>query len=142
MNIRHLRLLPLFLLLAQAEPPSSVIVRVEGLRSQRGIIRACLIKSAAAFPDCARDPNALRLNVPASAPELRFNDVPSGQYALALFHDANANSRLDTVLGIPREGFGFSRNPVVRFGAPKFDKANITIEGPIIRLNVRLQYVL
>lgn len=142
MTTCYVRLLPLTLLLGQAAPESSITVHLEGLRSQRGIIRACLIRSAAAFPDCSRDPEAMRLNVPATAGELRFEAVEPGEYALALFHDENANSRLDTVLGIPREGFGFSRNPVVRFGAPKFNRANITIHGSIIRLNVRMQYVL
>lgn len=80
--------------------------------------------------------------MPATVRELRFDGVETGQYALALFHDENANGRLDTILGIPREGFGFSRNPAVHFGAPKFDEASITITGPITRVRVRLQYLL
>ena len=37
----------------------------------------------------------------------------------SLLHDENENSKLDTMLKIPKEGFGFSRNPAIRMGPPK-----------------------
>jgi uncharacterized protein (DUF2141 family) len=45
-------------------------------------------------------------------------------------------------VGIPREGFGFSRNPVVRFGPPQFDRVRVNFAGGITRLTVRMQYLL
>jgi uncharacterized protein (DUF2141 family) len=44
-------------------------------------------------------------------------------YSFRFFHDENENEDIDTNwLGIPREGFGFSNNPKMLFGPPKFKK--------------------
>jgi uncharacterized protein (DUF2141 family) len=117
-------------------------VGLSGLRNSRGLIHACLTAKPAHFPDCESDPSARKESVPGNARELLFRDVPPGRYALAVFHDANANRRLDTFMGIPREGFGFSRNPVIRFGAPRFDKVNINLSPGFTRTSVTLQYLL
>jgi uncharacterized protein (DUF2141 family) len=58
--------------------------------------------------------------VPAGNPAITFANVAPGRYAVALFHDENANGRLDKVLMVPKEGFGFSRDAPVRFGPPRF----------------------
>ena len=117
-------------------------VDVSGLRSARGMIHACLTRHPAHFPDCKSDPLALTQTVSGKAQTIVFRGIPPGNYAVAVFHDANANRKLDTVLGIPREGFGFSRNPTIRFGAPRFDKVSIELEPGFARTSVRLQYVL
>lgn len=127
---------------APADPPGDLLVTIDGARNHKGFIRACLMKDPRAFPYCDGDPEAIKRSVPAAADTLEFKGVAAGDYALALFHDENANSKLDTVFGIPREGFGFSRNPKVRLGAPRFRDASITIRGAITRLSVRLQYIL
>lgn len=136
----------LLISLGAASPPvnpaGTLVVKLEGVRNLKGVVRACLMKDARAFPACERDPHSIKLSVPASATSIRFEQVQPGDYALALFHDENANNRLDTLFGIPREGFGFSRNPRVRFGAPRFNDASITIGAAITRLSVRLQYIL
>jgi uncharacterized protein (DUF2141 family) len=131
-----------FLLMAAAAPTSSLEVDLDGLRNGRGMIQACLMRDRKSFPDCKSDPAAVKQTVPASAARLLFTNLPPGQYALALFHDENVNSKLDTLLGIPREGFGFSRNPVVRFGAPRYDQVSIELAPGFTRLRVRLQYLL
>lgn len=45
-------------------------------------------------------------------------------------------------LGIPKEGFGFSRNPAVRFGAPRFEQVYIELGPGFTRTSVRMQYIL
>ena len=95
------------------------------------------------FPKCQDDPHARRLKIAASGDsELRFAGLPSGDYALALIHDENGNNRLDTMMGIPREGFGFSRNPVIRFGPPKFDAASFPVGNGTVGQTVRVKYML
>lgn len=129
-------------LLAASTQPSSLQVDVTGLRDTRGAIHGCLTREPSHFPDCKSDPAALMQTAPASARKLTFRGVPPGQYALAIFHDANANRKLDTFMGIPREGFGFSRNPTIRFGAPRFEKVSIELAPGFARTTVRLQYLL
>ncbi|MDB5721533.1 MAG: hypothetical protein JWP15_2151 [Alphaproteobacteria bacterium] len=103
----------------------------------------CLTAKAAGFPDCAKDMQAVTRTVPAdAAASIRFEGVRPGTYALAIFHDENGNKKLDTFLGIPREGFGFSRNPTVRFGPPRFAQAGFEVGDGIARVTVRMQYLL
>jgi uncharacterized protein (DUF2141 family) len=119
-------------------------VRFEGLRSTKGYLRACLTQNRTHFPKCERDPAALNASVAAGEhAHLVFFKVPPGDYALLVFHDENGNSRMDTMLGIPREGVGFSRNPRLRFGAPGFDTVVISVPaGPSKEATVKLQYFL
>lgn len=123
-------------------PVPSYEVAISGLRNEQGLIHACLTRDARHFPDCKHDRGALKLTVPASAARIRFAGFTPGNYALTLFHDQNGNGRLDTALGIPREGFGFSRNPTVRFGAPRFSQVNIDLAPGYTRHSVRMQYIL
>jgi uncharacterized protein (DUF2141 family) len=69
-----------------------------------------------------------------------FEALPSGTYAIKLFHDINDNQKLDSNwLGIPREPFGFSNNPRVRFGPPDFDATRFDLpSGKLVRQTVVL----
>jgi uncharacterized protein (DUF2141 family) len=101
-----------------------------------------MTRDPAHFPNCDGDPGALKRTVPADVRRMRFTGVPAGRYALSVVHDENANRKLDTFAGIPTEGFGFSRNPVVRFGPPRFDKVSIELAAGFARTSVRMQYLL
>lgn len=127
---------------AAAAPTASVEVDLTALRSTRGTIQACMTRDPAHFPHCEDDPKALKLTVPASVRSVEFGNVPVGRYALAVVHDENANRKLDTLVGIPKEGFGFSRNPVIRFGPPRFEKVSIELLPGFTRTSVRMQYLL
>ncbi|GAA4716960.1 DUF2141 domain-containing protein [Sphingomonas lutea] len=135
---------PAFALFLIAASPGTATVEVDisGLRNMRGQIHVCITQNPAYFPDCRKDPRAIRQSAPATTRELRFTGVAPGRYAVTLFHDENTNHRLDTAVGIPREGFGFSRNPKIRFGAPKFDAVSIELAPAFTRTAVHMQYLL
>jgi uncharacterized protein (DUF2141 family) len=120
----------------------SLDVEIAGLRSTRGLLQACLTADPRYFPDCSRDPHSIKVSMPAAAKSVRFGRVRPGRYALSIFHDANANGKLDMLMGIPKEGFGFSRNPKVRFGAPTFDQVFIQLDSSVTREVIRMQYIL
>ncbi len=130
-------------LLGGASAPGSVAADVTGLRSARGQLLICMTTRADMFSKCDRDPAARRLTLPvAQARNIRFEGLPTGSYAIALIHDENSNNRLDTSFGIPREGFGFSRNPVIRFGPPKFDDARFSVTGSNTEEAIKVKYML
>src|SRR3712207_8137084 len=86
-------------------------VEVQGLRNGRGTVRLCLTRNREFFPECNRDPAAVKRSVAAGqAGRIRLTGLAPGAWALAVIHDENGNGRLDRLLGIPREGFGFSRS--------------------------------
>jgi uncharacterized protein (DUF2141 family) len=129
--------------LTGAAPPGSVSADVTGLRSTKGQILVCMTTHADRFSKCEADPTARRVTVPvAQAHSIRLEGLPSGNYAIALFHDENSNNKLDTSFGIPREGFGFSRNPVIRFGPPKFSEAQFAVGVGTVDQSVRIKYLL
>jgi uncharacterized protein (DUF2141 family) len=131
------------LALAGASAPGSVSADVTGLRSTKGQILLCMTTRADLFSKCEKDPAARKLAVPvAQARGIRLEGVPSGDYAIALIHDENSNNKLDTSLGIPREGFGFSRNPAIRFGPPKFAEARFTVGDGKRDEAIRVKYML
>jgi uncharacterized protein (DUF2141 family) len=124
-------------------PEASLLVSFEGLRSAKGLMRVCLTRNPHFFPDCDKDPAAFKASV-AAGPDahLRIPDVPGGDYALSVLHDENSNARADMLLGIPREGVGFSENPRLLFSAPKFAAARFHIGSLDVTKQVRIRYFL
>lgn len=125
-----------------AAPVGSLEIDVAGMRSARGLIRICLTAEPRNFPGCVDDKHAVTRSVPASQHIIRFDDLPPGNYAAALIHDENSNAKLDTLLGIPREGFGFSRNPPIGFGPPRFAAAEFALGGVAETQQVTMRYML
>ncbi|MFM2300409.1 MAG: hypothetical protein RLZZ84_145 [Pseudomonadota bacterium] len=64
-----------------------------------------------------------------------------GVYALALYHDANADRAFDrTGLGLPAEGFGFSNNPATLAGLPSFKSVRIAVPKTGLTTHVSMKY--
>ena len=69
---------------APAGAPSSIVVEIDGLRSNKGQIMACMTANPKTFPDCQKDPNARHFTVPAlKAETVQFKDGPPGRHATA-----------------------------------------------------------
>ena len=125
-----------------AAEPSSLDLKICGLRNPKGNVHICRTTNARAFPNCARDPHARKMAVPATKAAARHvADLVPGIYAIALIHDENANGKLDTALMIPREGFGFSNNPAIVFGPPKFAAARFTVENGETTQSIKMKYM-
>jgi len=128
-------------MLAAAAPVTRLDVEVDNLRSAKGMIRICLTADPDNFPACIDDANALTRSVPASVRTTSFPGLPQRGYALAIIDDENSNSKLDTIAGIPREGYGFSRNAAVRFGPPRFSAARFMVAGDAELQQVKMRYI-
>jgi uncharacterized protein (DUF2141 family) len=129
---------------APPPPPSATIdVAVKGLRNAKGNVLICLTTNAKHFPDCGKDPKALKQSVAAAkAGAIKFEGVLPGTYALALVHDENANNKMDVTVFLPKEGFAFSRNPAVVFGPPKFGAAQFKVTAGEQSQRVTMKYML
>ena len=93
------------------------------------MLQLCLTANPRKFPSCVGDARAIARTIPAGQHTIHFTGLPAGEWAVAVIHDANGNAKLDTLMGIPREGFGFSNNPSIGFGAPSFAAARFTLDG-------------
>ena len=130
--------------IAHANPNGNLTIKVEGLQSRQGQVCVSLFAGSQGFPD--RSDRAVRAQcVPVEQVQtvVTFQDLPLGNYAIAVFHDRNGNGKLDrNFLGIPTEGFGFSRNPTIRTGAPRFSEAAVFVAGTETISQIQLQYLL
>ena len=127
--------------LSAAMPVTDLHVEIANLRSTKGLVRVCLTMVAKNFPDCRDATKAVTRSVSASEKTFTFTALPRGEYAMAVIHDENSNGKLDTFAGIPREGFGFSRNPTITFGPPRFSGASFTLSGDADTQQIRMKYM-
>lgn len=64
----------------------------------------------------------------------------SGDFAIAIYHDRNANGRFDkTGLGMPDEPWGISNNPKVRFAPPSVESALFAVDAEGAQVDIDLR---
>ena len=132
----------LLLTAAASAPPPTVDVSVTGLRNTKGQILVCLTTNPKAFPDCSKDTGSVRMAVKAAdAGDFIVRAPATGTYAIAVVHDENSNNKMDTAIFLPKEGFGFSRNPTITVGPPSFKSASFVVAGDM-RQSIRMKYML
>jgi uncharacterized protein (DUF2141 family) len=68
--------------------------------------------------------------------------LPStGVYAVALYHDENANQKFDrSMIGLPAEGYGFTNNPPTLAGLPSFRSVRINVPRPGLTTRIHMKY--
>ncbi len=107
----------------------TLTLRVEGVRSSEGQLRAELLGRAQGEPTHRRITFAVQ-EAEQGANLIRFPNLPAGDYAVQLYHDENGNGQVDmNVVGVPREGYGFSNVPVVQGGIPPFERMKVTVDA-------------
>ncbi|WP_447929343.1 DUF2141 domain-containing protein [Sphingopyxis fribergensis] len=127
---------------AASAPPPTVEVSVTALRSAKGQILVCLTTNPKAFPDCSKDTTSVRMAVKAAdAGNFAVHAPAAGTYAIAVVHDENSNNKMDTAIFLPKEGFGFSRNPTITVGPPSFKSASFAVAGDM-RQSIKMKYML
>jgi len=125
------------------ESPAALEVSISGLRNMKGNVLVCVTANPRFFPDCSKDPKSFRATVPArDSAQVSFRGIAQGTYAIALVHDENGNSKMDMAIFLPKEGFGFSRNPAIVTGPPKFKAAAFAINAAEVSQHVKMKYML
>jgi uncharacterized protein (DUF2141 family) len=117
-------------------------VEIDGLKNRNGQICLSLFSQSEGFPGKSDRAVAVQC-IQASEASLgvTFENLIPGNYAVALFHDANSDGKLNTGLfGIPKEGFGFSRNPRIRTRAPRFDEAALALSTQTNKIQIQVKY--
>jgi uncharacterized protein (DUF2141 family) len=118
----------------------TLTVVVENVNQEGGNIGVLVFNSPKGWPEdrlaALRDvvvpahPGTVTVTVP---------DLPDGDYAIAIAHDANRNRKLDkNFLGKPTEQWGMSNNPHATIKAPSFPTARFPVAGNL-EIHVKLQ---
>ena len=107
---------------------ATLVLTVVGIDDIEGNVMVGLYDSEAGFE--AEDDVEGR-TVPVQGPEavITFAGIPTGDYALKVFHDQDADGKLDTTLGIPSEPYGFSNNASDPFSAPEWEETRFAVSG-------------
>lgn len=127
----------------QASSNGILNINIAGLMSTRGQVCLSLYNRAEYFP--MQPEKSVRnqcVKITKLPIQVSFKDLAPGNYAVAVLHDANGNGKFDrNFIGLPTEGFGFSRNPVLIIKAPTFDQSVIKLASPITNISILLRYL-
>ncbi|MCW9683106.1 DUF2141 domain-containing protein [Dolichospermum planctonicum UHCC 0167] len=131
--------------IAQAESTTSLTVVVNGIRNQTGEICLRVYNSEKGFPDNAKsEVKSGCTKITGNSIKQVFSGLKPGNYAVAVVDDQNGDHKLNKdFFGIPEEGFGISRNPIVSIstGTPKFKNASFKVDKNTT-INIFLKYSL
>lgn len=119
-----------------AEETGDLVIELSGMTSDAG----GLVYAMWSGPEHWLESNPVREGVSPienGASVINLNQLPYGQYAISVYHDKNANGKLDTGLfGIPKEPLGTSNDVKIRFGPPKYDDAAFILDQSEMTISI------
>ena len=100
-------------------------VAARGVETSQGFIQVALYQKEDDFLNFERVFRSVSAPAEEGVTMVVLEDLPAGEYAIAIFHDENGNNELDhNVLGMPAEPLGFSNGFRLSLlsGLPSFEK--------------------
>lgn len=96
-------------------------VKIHGVKTSNGTINVAVYNKSDHFLKFDQVFKADSVKAEKGETRIYLENLPEGEYALAIFHDENGNEKLDTNwLGVPKEDIGFSKAKMKTFGPPHF----------------------
>ena len=127
---------------ASAGQGGQVTVQMHSMRNNDGQVLCALFKGAKGFPEGESAIQGGRTTVKDGRARCSFKGVEPGTYAVGVIHDEDGDSEMDTLLGIPTEGFGFSNNAKPgMFGPPAFKEAAFQVGAGTKSLVIKMLYL-
>ncbi len=120
-----------------------ITVRLSALRSDAGMIRCSLYDASDGFPESQRHVIARAVARPKGrGGECVFRGVARARdYAVVVHHDENNDDRFQkNMLGIPKEGYGFSNDVHPRLSAPSFTDCKFHFDAGTRALQIAMLY--
>ncbi|MGA2409242.1 MAG: DUF2141 domain-containing protein [Candidatus Binataceae bacterium] len=116
---------------AQNQQADGVItINVTGLRNNKGVVSCTLCSSPEGYPGDCKVQQTVKAAIAGDKAACVFPHKAPGTYAATIFHDEDNDGKFKrNLIGIPKEGFGFSNNyhPSVR--APTWDEGKFNFSG-------------
>ncbi|MDR9417463.1 DUF2141 domain-containing protein [Gracilimonas sp.] len=99
-------------------------LKINNIPKVEGEVRVAVFDSKENYDSKENPLHAFVLTVEGDSLTWKHDELPYGEYAIAVYHDENENGELDTnLLGIPKEAYGFSNNARGRFGPASWKDA-------------------
>jgi len=116
-------------------------VRIDGVHSDQGSILAAVYDSEASYMKQPAARATFKVKASRGTVQYVLHDLPPGKYAVSVFHDENGNGKLDrNLLGIPKEGYGFSNGLPGSGRPPAFSSAAFEFAGTTQSITISLHY--
>lgn len=127
--------------MAFSQSKGKLTISINNIEKTAGSLYVALYNVAETFLDEGVNPYGKIIPVTKSSSlTVAFDDLPFGDYAIAVYHDLNDNGKLDkNVLGIPTEPYAFSNNPAVKWRSPSFAEARIAVKESQKNISVKLK---
>ena len=139
----YLSIILLILLKATGLNAQNVEVTVNGIRSENGQIVVGVFTDDLSF---RKEQGLLKTIVPKtnlSDGTMTFSlSLEPGLYGLSVLDDENGDGQMEYgMLGIPKEGFGFSDYYHTGLKRPRFDSFKFTVDnGQVKKITVKMRY--
>jgi uncharacterized protein (DUF2141 family) len=112
------------MLLLPFEEPLTLKVEVQNLRNTKGQVLLELLD------ENENSIKGISKEIVNNKCLIVIDSLSPGKYAFKYFHDENGNRKIDAnLIGIPKEGFGFSNNAKGTFGPPSHEKMIFDLTG-------------
>ncbi len=117
-----------FILLFSGVKTHKLSIHISGISKIKGSLFIAIFRATDDFPVFGKQFKGIVKEVEGKSQNYTFDDLPEGEYALAIYQDENRNKILDkNLLGIPTEIYGFSNNARRNFSAPSFQEAKFKL---------------
>ena len=108
---------------------SNLTVEVTNIKNKHGKVAIGLYnKDDKTFANPEKYYKAIFIEIDSKKVVYTFENIPNGTYAVSVMHDENESGKLDkNILGIPKEGYGFSNNVKPAFRSANFKEAKFEL---------------
>ena len=128
-------------LFSQSRSRGSLQIEFTGIGNSNGMITIGINTSPEGWPRKPHmDPNWKKTNIVDGVFIATVENLPYGTYAISVLDDENSNLEMEMFMGIPKEGWGFSKNPPFKLSAPKFDECSFRLDQPLKQITIDLRY--
>jgi uncharacterized protein (DUF2141 family) len=117
---------------------ADLTIHIDDVKAASGNVMVAVYSSAGTF--LKKPDNATGAPAAVGGNTVVFKDLAEGEYAFAVYHDANANGKMDSnLIGIPTEDYAFSNNAMGKMGPPSFDNAKFVLPaaGAAVRVTLK-----
>ena len=121
----------------------NLTIEVNGLDDSTGNVCFSVFNGSRGFPsDEQRAVRAECVGISAVPLKVTFSNLAYGSYAVAAYHDSNADYQMNQgLLGIPTEGFAFSNDAPVQTGPASFQDAVFMLSQQDANIQIQMRYL-
>ena len=122
-------------------PQKSLTVEISKVNSEKGNLLLSLYETETSFKNFKPDKYVV-IKAKKGLVQFTFQNLDKSLYAIGILHDLNGNLLMDkNFFGWPKEGFGFSKDALGKFGPPSFNQAGIILESKSTLAKITMKYL-